>query len=168
MYTQVPSSSTADGMRISLVVSRYHEQITDAMYDGAVRHHKESGGRIDDLVVVRSPGAFELVSICRTLAHEGDFDAIAALGCIITGETTHDQYIAYSVAHGLTDITVATGVPIAFGVLTCSTIEQARQRAGGDKGNKGEEAMAAAIEAANAIRAVHGQVGRSVQRGESR
>jgi len=158
MYTQVPSTSSADGLRLGLAVSRYHEPITDALYDGAVRHHEEAGGRADDLVVVRSPGAFELVAICRALAHQGDFNALLALGCVITGETAHDQYIAHAVAQGLTAITVQTGVPIAFGVLTCETIEQARQRAGGDKGNKGAEAMAAAIETANALRALHGRI----------
>jgi 6,7-dimethyl-8-ribityllumazine synthase len=154
MYTQLPSSSDARGLRIGVVVSRYHEDVTDALHDGAMKYHDEAGGRTDDLVIVRSPGAYELVAICRALAHEGGFDAIVALGCIITGETTHDEYIADSVAHGLMRITVATGVPITFGVLTCQTLKQARARAGGDKGNKGAEAMAAAIEAANAIRAV--------------
>jgi 6,7-dimethyl-8-ribityllumazine synthase len=168
MYTQVPSSSTADGLRIGLVVSRYHEHVTDALYDGAVQHHEQAGGRADDLVVVRSPGSFELVAICRALAHDGGFDAIVALGCIITGETTHDQYIAGSVAQGLTDITVSTGVPIAFGVLTCRTLEQARERAGGDKGNKGAEAMAAAIETANAIRSTRSEIGLSGRPGGSR
>lgn len=166
MYTQVPSSSDARGLRLGIVVSRYHETVTDALYDGALRYHEQAGGRADDLVVVRSPGAFELVAICRALAYEGGFDAIIALGCIITGETTHDQHIAGAVAHGLTHITVSTGVPISFGVLTCRTIEQAQARAGGDKGNKGEEAIAAAIESARAVRSIHGQVSPREQTGE--
>jgi 6,7-dimethyl-8-ribityllumazine synthase len=168
MYTQVPSSSAADGLRIGLVVSRYHKQITDALYGGAVKHHEECGGRADDLVVAQSPGAYELVAICRALAHEGDYDAIIALGCIITGDTMHDQYIAGAVSQGLMNLTIETGVPIAFGVLTCKTIEQAQARAGGDKGNKGAEAMAAAIEAANAIRAVRRHTLDGDQRGGSR
>lgn len=161
MNTHSPSSSDAHGLRIGIVVSRYHEAITDALHDGAVRYHEKAGGRSDDLLVLRSPGAFELVAICRAMAHDERLDAIIALGCIITGETTHDQHIAGAVANGLMQITVSTGVPIAFGVLTCQSLEQARARAGGEKGNKGEEAMAAAIESAHAVLNILGAVDHS-------
>ena len=90
--------------------------------------------------------------VCRAQAVRGDFDAVVALGCIISGETDHDRHIASAVATGLTMITVDTSVPVAFGVLTCRTLEQALARAGGDRGNKGAEAMAAAIETARTLR----------------
>ena len=145
---------SARGLRVAVVVSQYHDQITDALREAAVGCFTTAGGAADDLTLVESPGAFELIAIGKALAERGDVDAIVALGCIITGETTHDQYIAHAVATGISNIITATGVPIAFGVLTCQSLEQARARAGGRVGNKGEEAMVAAIAAANAIRAI--------------
>ncbi len=112
------------------------------------------GGEQDDLEVAEVPGAFELIAAASAFAKRGDIDAVVALGCIITGETTHDQYIAHAVASGIAQSIVETGVPIAFGVLTCQTLEQAAERAGGCKGNKGEEAMLAAIESARALEAI--------------
>lgn len=85
---------------------------------------------------------------------EGEVDALVALGCIITGETTHDQYIAHAVSDGLMRLSVSYGTPVALGVLTCQTLEQARQRAGGSRGNKGAEAMTAALDAASTIHAI--------------
>jgi 6,7-dimethyl-8-ribityllumazine synthase len=105
---------------------------------------------------VEAPGAFELTAVCRALAARGDLDAVAAIGCIISGETTHDRYLASAVAQGLTMITVQTGVPIAFGVLTCQSPEQATARATGTR-SKGAEAMSAAIEACRAVRAAAGR-----------
>ncbi|TVQ53309.1 MAG: 6,7-dimethyl-8-ribityllumazine synthase, partial [Phycisphaerales bacterium] len=109
--------------------------------------------------------SFELVSIAAAIARQGQVDAIVAIGCVITGETPHDQYICSAVANGLAQISVETGIPVAFGVLTCQTMGQARNRAGGRQGNKGEEAMTAAIEAAGAVRQVRELTdGRSAER----
>ena len=91
---------------------------------------------------------------CRALAEIDTIEAVIALGCVISGETTHDQYINQSIIQGLTTITTTTGLPVGFGVLTCQTMKQARVRAGGAKGNKGEEAMAAVIEMANTLQAL--------------
>jgi 6,7-dimethyl-8-ribityllumazine synthase len=114
---------------------------------------------------VDAPGSFELVAIAHALASRADVDAVVCLGCVITGETTHDRYICEAVANGFADITARTGKPVAFGVLTCQTVEQAVVRSGGgdgarssvgkgsnvSKGNKGEEAMHAALIAARAV-----------------
>lgn len=137
-----------------MVVSRYHGAVTDALCQGAVKAFTDAGGSRDDLVIVPAPGSFELTAVCRALAVDAGVDAVVALGCIIAGETAHDEVLAHAVAHGLTAIAADTGVPVSFGVLTCRTPEQARERAGGRKGNKGAEAMGAAIEAACAIRGV--------------
>ncbi len=142
---------TASGLRIGIAVSRYHAEITSELKRGAETAFARAGGRREDLVVVETPGAFELIAICRALAQRDDIDAVVALGCVIRGETTHDQAIVQAVTHGLSAIIVETGVPIGFGVLTCDSLEQARQRAGGDKGNKGEEAMLAAIATVRAV-----------------
>ena len=152
MYGENQPETSASGLRVAVVVSRYHASITDAMCGSATACFRSAGGGADDLEIVYAPGAFELTAICRALAARGDCDAVVALGCVISGETEHDRYIASAVATGLTMITVQTGVPVAFGVLTCRSLEQARARAGGDRGNKGAEAMAAAIETARTLR----------------
>lgn len=143
----------ASGLRIGIAVSRYHSDVTALLRDAALRSFAEAAGRREDLVVVESPGSFELTAICRELAASG-LDAVVALGCIIQGQTRHDRYLAAAVAQGLTAVSVQSGVPVAFGVLTCKTLDQARQRAGGDRGDKGAEAMTAAIMAARAIQAI--------------
>ncbi len=154
MFTEIKPGTRADGLRIGVAVSRYHAEITDSMRDAAIEHFGTAGGADDDLHVVPTPGAYELVAISRAMAHCGKLDAVVALGCIIAGETNHDEYLAAAVAHGLIDVTVATGVPVAFGVLTCQTLAQAQARSGGESGNKGTEAMAAAIEAARAVKSI--------------
>jgi 6,7-dimethyl-8-ribityllumazine synthase len=139
------------------VVSRYHHEITDSLKAGAIEAFRTAGGREENLHIVAAPGSWELVSICAAAASAGEFDAVVALGCIIKGETSHDQHIAAAVANGLMQAGVAHGVPIAFGVLTCENVQQARARAGGSAGNKGVEAMSAAIEAAQTIRCLRHQ-----------
>ncbi len=152
MYEELKPTTSAEGLRIGLVVSRYHAPITEALRDGAVDFYTRAGGSTDDLLVVSAPGTFEITALCGALAQRGDLDAVVAVGCVISGQTTHDQYICAAVSHGLTEVTLKTGVPVAFGVLTCQNLQQAEARAGGDRGNKGAEAMAAAIETAQTIR----------------
>lgn len=163
MHDATSANLDASSLRIGVAVSRYHRDITDALLAGAQEAHRSARGKAKSLTIIDAPGAWELTAICGAMARARDdddepqFDAIVALGCILTGETTHDQFIAQSVTQGLTAITVATGIPIAFGVLTCQSIEQARARAGlGDSptNNKGIEAMQAAIAAALAVRAI--------------
>ncbi|MCH7798489.1 MAG: 6,7-dimethyl-8-ribityllumazine synthase [Planctomycetes bacterium] len=152
MHDQHQPETSAAGLRIAVAVSRYHARITDALCEAALDCFRSAGGDEELLVVVRAAGTFDLTALCRALADRGDLDAVVALGCIISGETPHDRYIASAVATGLTMITVRTGCPIAFGVLTCGTLEQALARAGGAHGNKGAEAMAAAIDTSQTIR----------------
>ncbi len=154
MFTAPENIANAAGLRIGLAVSRYHAPITEAMCEAAIERFIAAGGSKENLNLVSAPGAFELTAIARAFAVRDDIDAVVALGCVISGETTHDQYIASAVAQGLTMITAQTGVPVSFGVLTCQTLEQAQARSGGAKGNKGAEAMTGAIEAACAIRLV--------------
>lgn len=138
-------------MHVAIVVSRYNASITDRLLEGAIDQFLKLGGRREDLVVLNAPGAFELPVLCRTAARSGRFSAVVALGCLIKGQTTHDQHIAGAVAHGLIDVANETGVPVAFGVLTCDTPHLAAARAGGNKGNKGAQALLAAVEAARII-----------------
>ncbi|NNF43498.1 MAG: 6,7-dimethyl-8-ribityllumazine synthase [Phycisphaerales bacterium] len=154
MHIETQESVDAGGRRVAVVVSRYHRAITDALADGARSAFLAAGGRGDDLTLVPAPGAFELTAITRALAGDPAIDGVVALGCIIRGETTHDQHLAAAIAHGLTQVTLATGTPVAFGVLTCQTLHQARERAGGEHGNKGVEAMRALLESMATLAAI--------------
>ena len=162
MHEKNDSNLDASGLCIGLAVSRYHAEITESLRRAAVAVFIAGGGNKANLQSVCTPGTFELTAICRALAMRTTragrpaLHAIVALGCVITGETTHDQYITHSVTEGLTAITVATGMPFAFGVLTCQNLEQAKARSSSAPGgaNKGAEAMIAAIHAARAIRAI--------------
>jgi 6,7-dimethyl-8-ribityllumazine synthase len=154
MRDETHPSSRANGLRVGIAISRYHRSITDALLAGAVSAFRRADGDERQLVVVGVPGAFELPVVCRALAARDDVDAVVALGCVVRGETAHDQHIAGAVALGLTEVSLSTGKPVSFGVLTCQTLHQARERAGGERGNKGEEAMNAAIAALQALRDV--------------
>ena len=158
MHTNVPMSSDARGLRIAIATSRYHHEITQALLVGARQAFVAAGGEEDALVLVEAPGSFELITIAHALAGRTDLDAVVCLGCILEGETTHDKYLCEAVANGFAAITAASGKPIAFGILTCQTVEQAVARAGGGgskaKGNKGKEAMDAAIISAQAVRTI--------------
>ena len=149
-HAPVRSPHDASGLRVAIVASAYHADVTGALRSGAVAALKARGGTV--AVEETAPGAFELPMVAQAVAARGDVDAVVALGCVLTGETSHDRYISDAVAHGLMHVALRHGVPVTFGVLTCVTIEQARARAGGAKGNKGGEAMDAAVDAALAVR----------------
>lgn len=151
MHTSVPVAADARGIRIGVVTSRYHDAITGKLLEGARAAFMRAGGSEADLVLVEAPGAFELVAIAHALVGRADVDAVVGIGCVLTGETSHDRWICEGVANGFAALTAQTGKPVAFGVLTCQSLEQAAARAGGAKGNKGEEAMLAAIVAAQAV-----------------
>ena len=153
MDSSCPSNllSRAKPAPSAVVVSRYNETITSVMLDGAIGAYTARGGVDSDLAVLEAPGAYELISIANAAASSGIYGSVVCLGCVIRGETSHDQHINSAVANGLANISIKTGVPVAFGVLTTNTNEQAIARAGGDKGNKGAEAMDAALDAAQAI-----------------
>jgi len=139
---------------VAIVVSRYNASITDPMRTGAEQAYAHAGGDPARLTVIDAPGTFELPAIAAKAARSGMFSGVVALGCVIRGETDHDRHIATAVATTLAQIGAETGVPVAFGVLTVESIEQARARAGGDKGNKGAEAMRAVLGSAAACAAI--------------
>ena len=141
----------AEGFRFALVVSKYHDFITDRLQAGALDALTAAGVAASDITLVRVPGAFEIPLAAQHAAESGRFDAVVSLGCVIRGETPHFDYICSAVAHGLTSASAATGVPIAFGVLTTNSVEEALARAGDGSGNKGREAAIAAIEMAEVI-----------------
>jgi 6,7-dimethyl-8-ribityllumazine synthase len=145
------------GKRFAIVVSRFNAFITERLlqsaFDGLVR----SGTSEDDIDIVRVPGAFEIPSAARTLAGNGKYDAIICIGCLLRGDTAHYDVIVNEVTRGIGQSAQETGVPHAFGVLTCETLEQAIDRAGLKMGNKGFEAALAAVEMANLKGAIRRQ-----------
>ena len=147
----IQSTGRASGFRFALVVSKYNDFVTDRLQAGALEALTAAGVAPDDLTVVRVPGAYEIPLAAQHAAESGRFDAIVCLGCVIRGETPHFDYICSAVAHGLTNAASATGIPMAFGVLTTNSVEEALARAGDGPGNKGREAAAAAIEMAEVV-----------------
>ena len=137
---------SATGMRFAIVTARWNAVITDRLLQGALDALYRSGAAKPDVEIVRVPGAWEIPSAARTLAESKKFDAIVTLGCLIRGETAHYEAIYTEVARGIGQSQQETGIPHAFGVLTCETLEQALDRAGVKAGNKGFEAAIAAIE----------------------
>jgi 6,7-dimethyl-8-ribityllumazine synthase len=137
---------SAAGMRFGIVTARWNAVITDRLLQGALDGLYRSGAAKADVEIVRVPGAWEIPSAARTLAESKRFDAIITLGCLLRGETAHYEAIYTEVARGIGQSQQETGVPHAFGVLTCETLEQALDRAGVKAGNKGFEAAIAAIE----------------------
>ncbi|WP_020394944.1 6,7-dimethyl-8-ribityllumazine synthase [Thiolinea disciformis] len=132
--------------RYGIVAARFNGFIVESLVAGAVDALKRHGVELDDIEIVRVPGAFELPLVTQSMAVNGDYDAIIALGAVIRGSTPHFDYVAGEAAKGLSSIALAHDIPVIFGVLTTDTIEQAIERAGTKAGNKGAEAAISAIE----------------------
>jgi len=145
-HSAIEGDLSAEGMRFGIVTARWNAVITDRLLQGSLDGLLRSGAKKADIEIVRVPGAWEVASAARTLADTKRFDAIITLGCLIRGETAHYEAIYNEVARGIGQSQQETGIPHAFGVLTCETLEQALNRAGVKAGNKGFEAAIAAIE----------------------
>ena len=150
--SELRGSRTASGCRFALVVSRFNEEITEGLLKGARQALAEASVSDADITVMRVPGAFEIPVTALRAAETGHFDAVICIGCVIKGETMHFEYIAATVCQGIADAASATGVPIALGVLTTLTEEQAAARAADGPENKGREAALAAVEMATLFR----------------
>jgi 6,7-dimethyl-8-ribityllumazine synthase len=138
-----------EGLRIALVASRFNDEIVEGLLQGALESLRRHGVAEDDLRLVRVPGAFEIPAAVMAVARAGGVDAIISLGCLIRGDTPHFDFISAQVTQELSRVAVESQVPVAFGVITCNTLEQARVRSSPGGGNKGWEAALAAIEMAN-------------------
>lgn len=134
-----------DKMRIGILVSKWNEGVTSSLLDGAITTLLSNGIKESNIIVHSVPGSFELISGAAMMAESAGCHAIICLGCIIQGETRHFEFIAQAVAHGLSYTCVTFNMPVIFGVLTTDTYEQALARAGGEHGNKGDEAAMTAI-----------------------
>jgi 6,7-dimethyl-8-ribityllumazine synthase len=147
----------ADGLRFAILVSRFNSFITDKLLSGAVDAIERCGGKTADIDLIRIPGAWEFPVTVKAVAARGGYDALICLGAVIKGDTPHFDYVAGEAARGIAALSVETGLPIAFGVLTTNTVEQAIDRAGAKSGNKGFDAAMTAIEMANLLRRLRAQ-----------
>jgi 6,7-dimethyl-8-ribityllumazine synthase len=143
-----------EGVRFAILASRFNHFIVDRLVEGAIDALRRHGASMSNVTVVRVPGAWEMPGVAARLARTKKFDAIIALGAVIRGATPHFDYVAGEAAKGIAGAAADTGVPIAFGVLTTDTIEQAVERAGTKSGNKGWDAALSAIELVNLGRAL--------------
>lgn len=135
----------------AIVVARFNDLVTKRLLDGALDAFRRHGTKPEHLTVVWVPGSFELPLVADRLAKSRKYSAICCLGAVIQGETSHHEYINHQMAAGIMRAGLESGVPVLFGVLTCSSMEQALDRAGGKAGNKGSEAALAAIEMVNVL-----------------
>ncbi len=142
------------GDRYAIVVSRYHEEVTQRLLDGAVQTLTRHGHPLETLTVAWVPGSFELPVVADRAAKSGKYQAVIALGAVVQGETDHHDYINHAVAQGFAITAQQTGIPVLFGVLTCKNMDQALARAGGAVGNKGAEAALAAIETVSVLKQI--------------
>ena len=144
----------SSGLRFAIVVARFNSFITSRLLEGALDALKRHGTNVSSVPVAYVPGAWELPVAVKALAHTNKFDAIIALGAVIRGDTPHFDYVAGHAASGLAQVQSDSGIPIAFGVLTTNTVEQAVDRAGAKSGNKGFDAAMTAIEMCNLLKQI--------------
>jgi 6,7-dimethyl-8-ribityllumazine synthase len=146
MPNVIPSAELSPSDRYAIVVSRWNESITRRLLDGALATLLEQGVADDRIDVAWVPGSWEIPLAAQRMAASGRYSAVICLGAVIRGETTHDQHINRAVSLAISQLALSENLPVLFGVLTCETIEQAIQRAGGNVGNKGSECALAAVQ----------------------
>jgi len=151
-YKEINGFLTAKGLKFAIVVSRFNDLITEKLLGGAIDCIERHEGNVEDITVIRVPGAFEIPLIAKKLAKSGNYDAVICLGAVIRGATPHFDYVAAEVSKGIAKVSLDTEIPIIFGILTTDNLEQAIERAGTKLGNKGFDAAMSAIELANLVR----------------
>lgn len=150
--TNIEGHYKATGSKVAIIVARFNDFINSKLLEGAIDTYIRHGGQETDLTIIRVPGAFEIPLVCAKLATNKNYDGIVALGTVIRGATPHFDYVASEVSKGIAQVTLNTGMPIGFGVLTTENIEQAIERAGTKSGNKGGDAMLSLIEMMDLLR----------------
>jgi 6,7-dimethyl-8-ribityllumazine synthase len=144
------------GRRVAIVASRFNGEIVDGLVSGALAALERQGLEPGAIEVVRVPGAWEIPQALGALARNGGWDALIALGAVIRGETSHFEFVAGECSRGASEVALRHGIPVAFGVLTCDSVDQARARSGDGEGNKGAEAALAALEMAGVMARIGG------------
>lgn len=154
MVKTIEGKLTVKNEKFCIIVSRFNEFISSKLLSGAIDELTRHGVKEDNITVVWSPGAFEIPVLAKKSAKSGAYDAIITLGAIIRGSTPHFDYVSAELSKGIASVSLETGVPVIFGVLTTENIEQAIERAGTKAGNKGSDAAKSAIEMANLVKLV--------------
>ena len=154
MANQIEGKLDATGLKVGLLVSRFNSFISDRLLEGAIDALIRHGASNDDLTIVKVPGAFELPMAAKKMVDTGLYDAVICLGAVIRGATPHFDYVSAEVSKGIASVSLDSGVPVTFGVLTTDNIEQAVERAGTKSGNKGFEAAVSTIEMVNLYKAM--------------
>ena len=154
MIKTIEGKLTTKDEKFCIVISRFNEFICSKLLSGAIDELTRHGVAESNIVVVWSPGAFEIPILAQKMAKSGKYDVIIALGAIIKGSTPHFDYVSAELSKGIASVSLETGVPVIFGVLTTDNIEQEIERAGTKSGNKGSDAAKAAIEMANLVKLV--------------
>lgn len=157
MTREMQGDTNGAGLRIGIVVAKFNDFFTSKLQEGAMAALTSHGVRDDDITVLSVPGAFEIPLVAKKMADSGGYEAVICLGAVIRGETDHYEHVAGEAAKGIANASVASGVPVIFGILTTDTIDQAINRSGGKSGNNGYSAGLTAIEMANLIRAMDTQ-----------
>ncbi|MBL8239656.1 MAG: 6,7-dimethyl-8-ribityllumazine synthase [Bryobacterales bacterium] len=155
-HLEIEGALRGEGLRVAIAVARFNSFITDRLLDGALDGLRRHGVADEAVTVVRVPGSWELPVTVKALAESRKYDAIICLGAVIRGDTPHFDYVAGEAAKGIGQAMLSTGVPVAFGVLTTNTLEQAIDRAGAKSGNKGFDAATTVIEMAGVLRQIRG------------
>ena len=153
----IEGNMTVSGGRFCLLVARFNSFIVDQLEGGAIDTLLRHGAKIEDIEIVRVPGAFEMPLAAQRIAAKGKYDAVIGLGAVIRGGTPHFEHVAGEVTKGLATVSLQSDTPVAFGVLTVDSIEQAIERAGTKAGNKGAEAALSAIEMVNVLQVIDGE-----------
>lgn len=154
MVKTIEGKLIAKDEKFCIIVSRFNEFITSKLLSGAIDELTRHGVNESNITVIWSPGAFEIPVLAKKAAEKGVFDAVIALGAVIRGATPHFDYVSAEISKGVATVSLNTGVPVIFGVLTTENIEQAIERAGTKAGNKGSDAAKAAIEMANLVKLI--------------
>ena len=157
MPNTIEAGLVAKGKRFAIITSRFNDFITDRLVGGAVDALVRCGAEDGDIDIVKVPGAFEIPMVARRLAHNDKYHAVVCLGAVIRGATPHFDYVCAEASKGIAQVSMETGKPVIFGIVTTDTIEQAIERAGTKAGNKGWSAAMAAIEVANLMEMVSGE-----------
>ncbi|CAK7066750.1 MAG: 6,7-dimethyl-8-ribityllumazine synthase [Desulfovibrio sp.] len=142
----IEGKMNADGLKFALIATRFNDFIVDRLVGGAVDFLTRHGCKKDDITIIRIPGAFEMPIVCQKVAKSGKYDGIVALGAVIRGSTPHFEYVSAEATKGIAHVSLDSGIPVGFGLLTTDNLEQAVERAGSKAGNKGVEAAAAVLE----------------------
>ena len=153
-YSVIEGKLDAKGLKTAIVASRFNDFVTAKLIEGAVDCLLRHGSLDKEITIIRVPGSFELPLAAKKAASSGKYDAVVCLGALIRGQTPHFEYIAAQVTKGVAQVSLETGIPVTFGVVTADTLEQAIDRAGAKAGNKGYEAALGAVEMADLLRQI--------------